>query len=174
MELTSNSTQKQKLPFIDMDTKLIGTRDLQKTSSKSLDTLKETGPKIITVGGEKKAVLIDYNDYLHFQKRFQKIFKLATVVNQIFPIFNIPEGHKLQIDSLKMEMEGTLKEIIIESPESSPFTDLMDAVMSVAKGLFNNSETAPIELKKNAKDNLMQNVKKSRGQGVQPKKYFTE
>ena len=66
-------------------------------------------------------------EYLHFQKRFQQIFKLASVVNQFFPIFQIPEGKKLQIDKLKLEIEGTLQEIVTESPESSPFSDLMDA-----------------------------------------------
>lgn len=174
MELAKKGPNFLKLPLIGLDTKIAGTRELQKMSSKSLEALREDGPQIISVGGEKKAVLVDYSEYVHFQRRFEEMFKLTSIFNQFIPKFDILEGFKLQIDRFKLEVEGTLEKIVIESPKTSPFADLMDAIMSVAGGLFGDSENAPVEMRNNAKTTLEKGAQKSRKKGVQPKKYIAE
>jgi len=72
------------------------------------------------------------------------------------------------------EMSGTLQKIVSESPESSPFTDLMDAMLALSTGLLEGSSPAPVELKNNVKRVLEKNAKKSGVVGVKPKKYIAE
>ena len=50
----------ERLPFLSMDSKMVGTRELQKLSARSIEEMTASGPKIITIGGEMKAVLVDY------------------------------------------------------------------------------------------------------------------
>jgi len=135
--------------------------------------LKKGGPQIVAVGGVKRAVLIDYDQCIHFQKTFSAIFKQMSVINEILP--RIPEGHKFHIEALRLEISGTLRRIVNESPESSPFADLMDAILGVATGLFeSNAEAAPAHLKKNAKNILLSTAQKVNKKNVRPKRNFTE
>lgn len=163
-----------KLPFLSMDSDMIGTRDLQKISAKSLEDITSSGPKIVAIGGEMKAVLVDYRQFTLMQKRFTEMVRITSLINQFIPRFMVPDGHTVTIDKLKVEITGTLQRIVSESPESSPFTDLMDAMLSLATGVFGESKSAPIEMKNNAKKVLEKNAKKSGVVGVKPKKYIAE
>ncbi|MEE9452009.1 MAG: hypothetical protein V3V61_04540 [Gammaproteobacteria bacterium] len=164
---------KKRLPIVTLDSDVIGTSELQKVSSAYLDLLKEKGVQIVAVGGVKKAVLIDYDQFIHFQETFSAIFKQMSVINEILP--RIPEGHKFHIEELRLEISGTLRRIVNESPESSPFADLMDAILGVAAGLFeNNVEAAPAHLKKNAQNTLSSTAQKVKKKNVRPKRNLTE
>lgn len=162
-----------RLPLVSLESEVIGTKELQKVSSKYLDTLSEKGPQVVSVGGVKRAVLVDFNQYIHFQNRFKEIFKEMSVINQILPRIPIPEGHRLQIDELKLEISGTLKKIVAESPESSPFADLMDAILGVAAGLFQGSIPAPAEMRAAAKHSL-KSPRVAEKASAKPKRNFRE
>jgi hypothetical protein len=164
----------ERLPFLSMDSEMVGTRELQKLSARSIEEMTASGPKIITIGGEMKAVLVDYKQFSLMQKRFTEMVKLTSLINQFMPKFTVPEGHTVSIDRLRVEITGTLQKIVSESPESSPFTDLLDAMLALSTGVFESSISAPSELKANAKRVIEKNAKKSGVVGVKPKKYITE
>ena len=108
------------------------------------------------------------------QKRFSEMVKLTSLINQFMPKFSVPEGHTVSIDKLRVEITGTLQKIFSESPESSPFTDLLDAMLALSTGVFESSISAPSELKANSNRVIEKNAKKSGFVGVKPKKYITE
>ena len=172
MELLDQDS-KQKLPIVTLESEVIGTSELQKVSGKYLNTLKERGPQLVAINGVKCAVLVDYDQYIHFQDTFGEIFKKMSVINQLLP--RIPDGHQLQIKELRLQISGTLRRIVEESPESSPFADLMDAILGVATGLFENQvEPAPTELKASAKKKLSTTAKKVAKKNGRPKRNLTE
>lgn len=174
MEALQNSVF-QRLPLLSLDnSEMMGARELQKISSKSIEDLTANGPRIIAIGGEMKAVLVDYKQFTLLQKRFTEMVKLTSLVNQFIPKFLVPEGHTVSINKLKIEISGTLQKIASESPESSPFTDLMDAMLALSSGIFENSVPAPLEMRENAKIIREKNSKKSGAKGVKPKKHITE
>ena len=117
---------------------------------------------------------LDFKQYMHFQDRFREIFKEMSVINQILPRILVPEGHRLQIDELKLEISGTLKKIVSESPESSPFADLMDVILGVAAGLFQNNTSAPKEMKSAATRSLSKSAKPVKKTSAKPKRNFRE
>jgi len=167
------SPPKKRLPIVTLDSGVIGTSELQKISSAYLDLLKEKGVQIVAIGGVKKAVLVDYDQFIHFQETFSTLFKQISIINELLP--RIPDGHKLHIDKLSVEISGTLQRIASESPASSPFADLMDAILGVATGLFENKvEAAPSHLKENVKNNLLSTAKKVTKKNVRPKRNLTE
>jgi hypothetical protein len=161
------------LPFLTMENKIIGTRDLQKISSKSLSILAKTGPQIIAISGVKQAVLVDYKQYIHFQESFNDILKKMLVINQILP--KVPDGHKLHIDELRLEISGTLKRIATESPDTSPFVDLMDAVLGIATGLFSGeTHASPPEMRSRTRSILSSTARKVHKKHGRPKRNITE
>lgn len=173
MELTKSALDK-KLPMLHMDSKTIGSRDLQKVTAKYLDSLSESGPQVVVVGGMRKAVLVDYEQFAHFQRRFNEVFREVFAIGQLLPKIKVPEGFELNVNKLRIEISGTIQKIVSESPESSPFTDLMDAVIGVAMGVFAESTPAPAEMKKSAHDKLMETATKVEGTRVRPKRNLTE
>jgi len=172
MELTNRNTS-NKLPIVTLNNDVIGTSELQKVSGAYLKRLKDEGPKIVSIGGVKRAVIVEYDQYMHFQDTFGEIFKKMSMINQLLP--KVPDEHKLQIDKLRLEISGTLQRIVEESPDSSPFADLMDAILGVAAGLFENqSQPAPMELKNSVNKALSSSAKKVTKTDDRPKRNLTE
>ncbi len=169
----SKSDSEKKLPFLTLESKIIGTRELQKISSSSLSSSLEQGPQIVSIGGIKRAVLVNYNQYSRFQETFKDLFKKMLIVNQILP--KIPDGHKLHIEELKLEITGTLEKIVSESPETSPFAELMDAILGVATGLFKHGvQSTPSEIRTSARKTLHSTAQKVTKKHGRPKRNFTE
>jgi hypothetical protein len=172
--LETQSGLEKKLPMLSLDSKTIGSRELQKMSAKHFDSLKYSGPQIVSVNGMKRAVLVDYDQFVHFQRRFQEIFKEVFAINELLPRIQVQQGFKLKIDNLRVEISGTIQKVVSESPESSPFTELMDAMMGVAMGVFGNSVSAPASLKQAAKNKLRKKATKVEGVRARPKRNLAE
>ena len=164
----------KKLPMLNMESKSIGTRDLQRISAKYLDSLGKDGLQVVVVNGMKRAVLVDYEQFAHFQKRFQEVFGEVFAVSQLLPNVRVPEGYALKVNKLKDEISGTIQKVVSESPESSPFTGLMDAVMGVAMGIFSDSASAPVEMKQSVRNKMTETATKIEGTRVRPKRNLTE
>ena len=173
MEPTKYVPEK-KLPILNMDSKTIGTRELQRMSAKYFDSLSEGGPQVVVVNGMKRAVLVDYDQFSLFQRRFHEIFGEVFAVNELLPRVRVPEGFELKVNKLKVEISGTIQKIVSESPESSPFADLMDAIMGVALGVFGEGTPAPLEMKQSAHRKMMNKATKVEGTHVRPKRHLTE
>jgi hypothetical protein len=173
MEL-ARKTQEGRLPMVTVESKTIGTKELQKISAKYLDQLAQSGPEIIVVGGVKKAVLVDYDQYLHFQKRFREVVGEAFAVTQFLPKFKVPQGYELRVERLQVELVGTLQKIVSESSDTSPFADLMDSIIGLAMGVFAESEPAPAEMKQNAHKKLTQTAEKVERVSARLKRNLTE
>lgn len=163
-----------KLPMLTNRSPIIGTAELQKLSSKSLESLAETGPRIVSIHGIKRAVLVDHDQYLHFQDVFKDVFKQMSVINTVLPKIHVPDGHRLKINELRLEISGTLQKIVEESPEASPFADLMDAILGVAAGLMEESQQAPMEMRKAAKNILNKSAKAVEARSGRPKRHSAE
>lgn len=167
-------TQKYRLPMITLESKTIGTKELQKISSKYLDTLNASGPEIVVVGGVKRAILVDYDQYLHFQKRFREVVREAFAISQVLPKIKAPQGDELRMERLQVDIIGTLQKIVSETSETSPFADLMDSIMGVALGVLSESGPAPMAMKQNAQKKLMQSAEKVETVSARPKRNLTE
>lgn len=162
-----------KLPIVTLDSDVIGTRELQKVSGAYLQSLKSSGPKIVSVGSVKRAVLVEYDQYMRFQKLFKEALKNMSIINQ--GLRKGADGHKLQGEELQLLISGTLKKIVEESPTASPFADLMDAILGVAAGLEEGeSEPAPLELKSRVQQMTTANAKKVTKRRARPKRNLTE
>ncbi len=173
MEIANNQTE-EKLPVLSLESKTIGTKDLQKISAKYLESLQSSGPQIVVVNGVKKAILVDYEQYRHFENRFREVFKELCVISQILPRIEIPKGFELKVDQLRVEISGTIQKIVSESPEASPFTDFMDTLMSVSMGVFGESVSAPKAMKEGLRKVRSQPVEKVEKVSARPKRNLTE
>lgn len=172
MELTQKA--QEKLPVVTLDSKTIGTKDLQKMSAKYLDGLAQSGPEIIVVNGVKRAVLVDYDQFSHMQKRFREVVSELMTIGQFLPRFQVPAGYEVKVAKLKVELKATLQKIVSESPETSPFADLMDSIMAVAFGVFAESTPPPAEMKQNVKNKLTSSQKEVETVSARPKGNFAE
>lgn len=43
-------------------------------------------------------MLVDYDQYVHLQKRFRELISEAFAVTQVFPRFKVPQGYELKVE----------------------------------------------------------------------------
>jgi len=132
------------LPFLGKNTPTINSKQLQRLSGNKLTDL-ENGPQIIEINGVKQAVLVDYDQFENLEKRFHQIVNKLGKFSQVFALLKIPADHELL--ELRVDIEATLRKIVSEIPESSPFVEYMDSLLGLTAALYEKSVNAPKEMK---------------------------
>lgn len=143
----STLTESQ-LPLTTEVTKVINSRQLQKMSGVKLKELSK-GPQIIEINSIKSAVLVDYDQYRKFEKRFHQLVNKLAKFSNIFPALSLPDN--VEIVKMRAEIEVTLREVAQEIPDTSPFTEYMDSMLALSSALAEASVHGP----KNIKDAIM-------------------
>lgn len=159
-EVVMSSTRASELGFLPLmsaKSPIIGMRELQRISSAQLDELKHTGPTILCSGGVKRAVIIDFDQYMLMQNRFDEMLGVSARFLSFLP--KIPSGYALEVKRLQLEVEGTLKKIVAESPEVSPVASMLDTLLNLGNMLFGQSADSK-ELNLGLKNEASKNSKK--------------
>lgn len=159
MEIQSSREEKVRLPVISARTPQIGTRHLQQMTSKDLDLLEEEGPRIVCINNMKKGVLVGFEQFERMQQRFNE---MANMLLRSLCILkpNIPQG--TEVESLRIQIDLTLRQVREEMDESSPFADYMDTLITLGS-LLNTEVEGVDELRSATKKALNKNSSKIEG-----------
>ncbi|MCB9228648.1 MAG: hypothetical protein H6618_03470 [Deltaproteobacteria bacterium] len=152
MSTLSNSTE---LPFLSRKTRTINSKQLQGLSGSKLADL-VNGPQVIEINGIKKAVLVDYDQFENMEKRFHQVVNKLGMFSRVFPLLKVPDDHELL--QLRVEIEATLRKVVNEIPDSSPFAEYMDSIMALSTALSDSLIHAPKELKEAIRDRNTEDV----------------
>lgn len=142
--VSTNTEEHYKLPFLGLDTKTINSRDLQTVGSRLLDEIHETGlPKIVCVKGrenkeDRRAVLVDFDQYARMQESFEKLFFIVSDMLTIQKKNVLPDASKEQIEEVFLQVRRSL-------PDRSPVGIYFDRLFELAENFFSSSDTAPTE-----------------------------
>ena len=141
-----HKSDSNKLPIVTINSDIIDIAILREISEMYLKNPKNKALKIVSIDGVSEAVLVDYNQYMHFQDTFDDISEKMSMVNQL--LSRLLDSKEPQISKLKLEVAEVLRRTNKESPEPSPFTDLLS--MLAADSCDNQPKPAPAELKDSA------------------------
>jgi hypothetical protein len=142
-----------KLPFLGLDTKTINSKDLQTIGSRVLDEIHTSGdPKIVSVK-ERRAVLVDYDQYARMQESFQKLFNIVSDFLIIQRTTSLSENSKEQMEEVFYQVRDLL-------PDNSPIGIYFDRLLQIAETYFSSSETIPSEAAKRMQTKLAASGKK--------------
>jgi hypothetical protein len=160
--MASTDTQGHyKLPFLGLDTETINSRDLQTIGSRLLDEIHESGlPRIVCVkerkgkeSKERRAVLVDFDQYARMQESFEQLFFIVS------DILTIQRKNTLS-DASKEEMEETFHQVRRSLPDRSPVGAYFDRLLHLSENYFSSSVTAPTEATQRMQNKLEASGKK--------------
>lgn len=169
--------QSQSLPFLSLDTPVIGTRYLQSLTAEKLNEIRFE-PRIVAVNNIKRAVLVSFDQYAHMESRFKEMLKLSHCFLQFSDTLKsaVPAGFEVRLDEFEIRMKLALRKIAEEIPDESPYAEFLDSVLNVANGVF--GEEKPEELNKlrdAAKETLLRDsVRRGRKGEIPSRRNITE
>jgi hypothetical protein len=127
-----------KLPFLGFDTKTINSRELQTIGTRILDEIHTSGdPRIVNVK-DRRAVLVDYDQYASLQDNFQKLFSIVADMLIIQRTGSLSQSSKEEIEEVFYQIRGVL-------PNNCHAGLYFDRLLQFADHYFSSSETAPSE-----------------------------